>query len=378
MQVHTFIVDSAAEAVRTVRSRLGPNAVVLSVRRAPADGLSALWKKPRIEVLAIAGVVPATEQVSAAPPDPLLDLRRELSAIREEVRRARDPAAAISTPVSSPVAEPVPGEDFRPEVGPFPVRGVTYPGGWRAGPILEATGLMPVHALRIVELLCREHGEAPPAGLGEELLLAAKALQGEWIVPPTPAGPAADAHVFVGPPGSGKTTALCKRLAQAVLVESRPASVWRLDGATANTAESLGVYAEILGVPVERSMPASRPEPGTLLLIDLPGVPSGDTAAVADLGARLRSFGPVTVHLVLNAAYDSAVSSAQARAFLGLGVTDVVATHLDEEPRWGKLWNWILGMNCPIGRLGVGQNVPGEFHVADPGRILTRQFARDC
>jgi flagellar biosynthesis protein FlhF len=64
MQVHTFIVDSALEAVEQVRAKLGPDAVVLSVRRLPADGLSKLWKKPRIEVLAAA---PAPE-VAAPPP----------------------------------------------------------------------------------------------------------------------------------------------------------------------------------------------------------------------------------------------------------------------------------------------------------------------
>lgn len=45
MQIHTFIVDSAAEAVGQVRAKLGPDAVVLNVRRLPVDGFSKLWKK---------------------------------------------------------------------------------------------------------------------------------------------------------------------------------------------------------------------------------------------------------------------------------------------------------------------------------------------
>ena len=59
-------------------------------------------------------------------------------------------------------------------------------------------------------------------------------------------------HVFIGPPGSGKTTALCKWLTLAALLEERAARVWRLDGATANTADFLAIHCEMLGVPLER------------------------------------------------------------------------------------------------------------------------------
>jgi flagellar biosynthesis protein FlhF len=410
MQVHTFIVDSALEAVEQVRAKLGPDAVVLSVRRLPADGLSKLWKKPRIEVLAAApapGATPATPVPSgagfgpvsgvpaesglvssaaevvpapvAAPADPLMELRRELSEIRAEVFRSRIQAAAPSAPVASPPAPkpaPAPEDSPRLTIESFVSKGAAYPGNWTVGPILEATGLMPVHALRIVEQLCQDHGEIPPKALGEELLFAAKALQGEWILAPAPPGGALEVHVFIGPPGTGKTTALCKWLAQAVLLEGRTATVWRLDGLTSNTAESLSVYGEILGVPVERFLPDTRPSEG-LLFIDLPGVAGGDAVGLADLKGRLAGFGPAQVHLVLNAAYESPLVLSQARAFASLGVTDIIATHLDEEPRWGKLWNWILGTNFPVGWLGVGQNIPGQFHPADPQRILTRQFSRE-
>jgi flagellar biosynthesis GTPase FlhF len=129
-------------------------------------------------------------------------------------------------------------------------------------------------------------------------------------------------------------------------------------------------------VPVERFMPESGAVPPGLLFIDLPGISAGDAAALVDLRARIAGFGPAQVHLVLNAAYESAVLLAQVRAFGNMGVMDLVATHLDEEPRWGKLWNWVIGTNCPLGWLSVGQNIPGEFRRADPGSVLSRQFAR--
>jgi flagellar biosynthesis protein FlhF len=414
MQVHTFIVDNALEAVEQVRAKLGPGAVVLSVRRLPVDGLSKLWKKPRIEVLAAAppdaatsatpadsaavavpiqepGMVSSASEIlgtapkapspsaPAAPADPLAELRRELSEIRAEIFRNRQaPTAEAPIPSAAPgKSTEVPARTEKPlAVESFVTRSVQYPGEWHVGPILESTGLLPVHALRVVEQLCQDHGETAPKSLGEEILLTAKVLQGEWILPTSSPNAGSEAHVFIGPPGSGKTTALCKWLAQSVLLEGKSATVWRLDGLGANTAESLSVYGEILGVPVERFLPEGRPDSG-LLFIDYPGVAPGDAVGMADLKERLAALGPVRVHLVLNAAYENAVVLSQARAYHDMGVTDIIATHLDEEPRWGKLWSWILGTNYPIGWLGVGQNVPGVFLPADPNRVLTRQFSRE-
>ena len=407
MQIHTFIVDSAAEAVGQVRAKLGPDAVVLSVRRLPVDGFSKLWKKNRIEVLAaapppasavepesaktesnlnlsVSGLISSSADLSAPSsianpptlPDPLLELRRELSEIRVEISRGRHLEPIVPLVRISPSAESEPVlESETLIVEAFVPRGVSYPGKWTVGPILEATGLMPIHALKIIERLCQEHGETPPGPLAAQLVLAGRALRGEWILPSTvPAGPLA-VHVFIGPPGSGKTTALCKWLAQAVLIEGQKAEVWRLDGATANTAESLSIYGEILGVQVERFVPVERPTEG-LLFIDLPGVAAADTAGLLELDSRLSRLGPAQIHLVLNVAYESAVLMAQTRAFGGLKVTDIIATHLDEESRWGKIWNWVLGTNIPVGWMSSGQNIPGQFRKAEPGILVERQFSR--
>jgi flagellar biosynthesis protein FlhF len=189
-------------------------------------------------------------------------------------------------------------------------------------------------------------------------------------------GPASGtvARVLVGPPGSGKTTALCKWLAQWVLVEGRSVGVFRLDGATANTGEFLSVYAEVLGVPVQRSLDPEGRSATEVVLIDLPGVPHLDRGSLLALRDQVQSFRPAQVHLVLNAAYDASLLMAQARAFACLNPTDWMATHLDEEPRWGKLWNVVMGTNCPLAWLGVGQNIPGMFHRADPDRVLRQQF----
>jgi len=72
--------------------------------------------------------------------------------------------------------------------------------------------------------------------------------------------------------------------------------------------------------------------------------------------------------------YELPLLLAQARVFSLLPVDDLILTHLDEEPRWGKIWNVVLGTNCPVRFLSAAQNVPEEFLPATRERILTRQF----
>lgn len=359
MEVQTFIADSAPAAVAQIREQLGPEAVVLNVRKLPPEGLSRLWQKARIEVLACR---PEPAPPAPAPADALAELRQELAEIRQQVS-ARD---------TRPATFPSRGEPGFDPAGTTRPRGESA-GGWRIGAVLENSGLLPLRVQRVVEELIAGHGPMPPESLAEEVELACGVLTRQWRPADPPAVPGV--HVFVGAPGSGKTTCLCKWLAQAVLIESRPAQVWRLDGRAANTAESLSVYAEILGVPVERFQPADGIAPGTARFVDLPGVNWSDPAEVRELARRIGGLPAAQVHLVLNAAYETPVLLAQLRAFAALPVADLIFTHLDEEPRWGKLWNFV-GMNFSVRFLSAGQNVPGEFQAASPEKIFARQFAR--
>jgi flagellar biosynthesis protein FlhF len=165
MLVHTFIVESATEAVGLIRNKLGPDAVVLNVRKLPGEGVSKLWRKPKLEVLAAVMPKPgqdSSELVSnsanmavpadrvAGPPaavDPLSDLRREMSEIRAEVQRHRDSSPARDSGLAALGASTeLAAESVL--IEPFAPKAVSYPGDWEVGPILEATGLQPRHALR--------------------------------------------------------------------------------------------------------------------------------------------------------------------------------------------------------------------------------------
>ena len=233
--------------------------------------------------------------------------------------------------------------------------------------LLQQSGLLPVHVQQVLDLAQRRLSNRAPESLAAELEEVRATLIQLW---PRPSRAKSDLHVFIGPPGVGKTTVLCKWLAHAVLVQGRPARVWRLDSQVANTAESLSVLAEILKVPIERFEPRERPNPAEIVFVDLPGVNGNDSAAMKELAQQIELLPEAEVHLVLNAAYEGHLLLDQGRAFSGLRVADVILTHLDEEPRSGKLWNFVLGTNYSVGFLSAGQNLPGDFQVADPERLL--------
>src|SRR5580692_5003149 len=85
MQPTSFIASSAEEAVAQIRSKLGPEAVVLNVRPLPANGLARIWQKPMIEVLAYA----PEEQTAPTPPisEALAEFRQQLQDIKQQVER---------------------------------------------------------------------------------------------------------------------------------------------------------------------------------------------------------------------------------------------------------------------------------------------------
>ena len=356
MQPIPFIAASAEEAVAQIRAKLGPDAVVLNVRPLPANGLARLWQKPMIEVLAHRPEAPspAVAPVSEA----LAEFRQQLEEIKQQVgSRALQNEPARSEPMHADAGEELNG------------------GRWSVGTFLQRTGLMPLHAQFVLDRLRAQHGEIPPQTLGEEIDLARAQLAALWRKPKPLA--AHSLHVLVGPAGSGKTTSLCKWLTQVALVEGRRARVWRLDGATANMAESLSVYCEILGVESERMwQPGGGIATEDIGFVDLPGVDWRNPVAMKELAGQIKQLGAAHVHLVLNGAYEMPVLLDQTRAFSVLPVEDIAISHLDEEPRWGKIWNLVLGTNYSIRHLSTGQNIPGDFVEATPEAVFARQFLR--
>lgn len=353
MQLHTFIVDSALEAVDRIRTELGPDAVVVSVRKLPANGLSRLWKTEQVEVVAGIAEAPAPQP---EPVDPLKQLRDEI----------RDLRAQVTSGVPARPASISAGSLLDTCDGPS----LSSPATGRTSRLLAQTGLLPVYAEQVEQEILAVSGEQAPGNLARELELARNFLKARWLARPLASS---RTHLFIGPAGSGKSTVLAKWMAQSVLLENQAAAVYQADTHMANTSPLPALYAEILGARFERGLPQEL-DPAEISFIDLPGFNPADAKGQAVLRQALETAPGCQVHLVLNAAYETATLLQQARAWSASGTADLILTHLDEEPRWGKAWNLVLGTNYRVSHFSSGQNIPGDFILATPEHLFHRQF----
>jgi CheY-like chemotaxis protein len=269
MENHTFVAESAADALAQIREKLGPEAVVLNVRRLPASGFSRLWQKPRIEVLAHLPEKKDSEDLQAFLPDAIAPCGAETARALPKSLPEYSGFSDLENP--SGEAETAPGGRGR---------------RWRIRRLLQETGLLPIYADSVLEEVRSRFGEIPPDSIAKEIDLVRGVLASLWKST-EPESPAANMHVFLGVPGSGKTTCLCKWLARVVLREGAVPRVWRLDAHVANTAESLSIYCEILGVQIERFL-AETSASSTLTFIDLPGANPTDLEALKTMARLIR------------------------------------------------------------------------------------------
>ena len=110
----------------------------------------------------------------------------------------------------------------------------------------------------------------------------------------------------------------------------------------------LTVHAEMLDVEVNRVW---YPEPvtdGTAQFFDLPGVMPSDSLGLDTLKQLASEIQPAEFILVLNSAYELDHLIRSVRAFGDLPINGLIATHLDEETKWSKLWNLTLETGLKI------------------------------
>lgn len=318
---YRFEVGSAAEAVETIRRRLGTEARVLSVRNCPRGGLGRLFGAPRFEVVAeLPAPAPAPEPVAAPVAERRAHALVEAGRLPDVLRRAGFPARLIGRLECSP--------------------------GWQS-----AMARPLHHAL---------------ADLARDLRAATR-----------PARPLPARVAFLGAAGVGRTTALCKWLAGEVFTRGRTGRVWRVEFDRPNPAPTLDVFCEALGVSVEHYAPgfAAVAQPRVdFHLADLPALPTRGSREARELNRFLDEQNFTGRVLVLNAAYDpEALRAAYARG-REFGVTHIVCTHLDETPRWGALWEFLIeGELSPL-FLSTGPGLTGDIETEVIDRLLARSL----
>lgn len=168
------------------------------------------------------------------------------------------------------------------------------------------------------------------------------ALESLYGFTPLPTSAYKKALMFVGSPGAGKTLAIAKQAARAVL-DDLDVAVISTDTVRAGGIEQLQAFTRLLDIDLKTARNAA--ELGKLLgtlknkdqiLIDTAGINPYSTTDMTAL-ARLIAAGDIEPVLIVAAAGDAAETGEISRIFSALGVKRMVATRLDMARRLGGL-----------------------------------------
>lgn len=335
-----FVVSSADDAARVIREQLGENARVLSVRNVEATGIRGLFSAPKLEVIAqiVEPEVPAS--MSAGENEPMRE--SELAPTDGETAAGRVRSARSSL----------------------------------RSPKMDLTTLLRRSGFSEA-LLARLQQSSEWATISTLPLHRALVETGNHLRELAGARKSLDVPLrraaFLGTPGVGRTTALCKWLAADVFRRARSGHVITAEFDRPNPTGQLPVFCEALGVPMAHFPASTEPAtPGGFVYFDLPGISLRNPAENEPIRQFLERERIEQRVLVLNAAYDHAALRAGYAAGRELGATHVVFTHLDEVTQWGRLWDYLIEGELEPLFLATGSSLTGDMELDAADAVARR------
>lgn len=350
-----FIVSSAEEAVRVIQQRMGPQAKVLSVKQVAGDGLKRFLSSPKLEV--IAWIPPETAHAASPQPRDMQQLDDNDSDNSDSDFRPHPSTAPIP---------PMGGNDpVQKKATSKAGKGSSEPAepsreSQRLRRILDRIGfddvlLETLSGPGAFERLAQQPIDEAFCELRQAVIQACRREPGAAM---------GNRIAFLGTPGSGKTTSLCKWLTREVLINGKKVEVLRLDVDSPHFGDGLDAFCEAMGVPCHRDRgKAPMMDDDTLLLIDIPGCELKDYRENIKLRRRLDDLGVDTRVLVLNAAYENSILNAILRQAHSLEAQRLIFTHADLLQSWGKLWPFAISRLHPtVLFMGTGPNIASDYN----------------
>jgi len=233
-----------------------------------------------------------------------------------------------------------------------------------------------------------------PGPLAEKLLMAslsfeaddvlvalAGALAAVFSFAPIPDQGRSRPLMMVGPPGAGKTMAVAKLAARAVMAK-RPVNLVTSDTVRAGAIEQLAAVARILGVELKTAESPARlasvvlkAAPDALTLIDSSGVNPYSAADRREVAA-LASAACAEPVLVLPAGGDALDAIDIGRIFRDLGCSRMAVTRLDLTHRLGSVLAAAEAAQLGFAEVGVAAEIADGMIPFNPVVLARRLIAQ--
>ncbi len=365
---YRFHAKTAEEAVRIIHERMGPKARVVAVEQLGGQGLGRLLGGSKLEVVAMippASLETAPETPSASPQSAAGSAatpaygpgsrRRPLPEVAYRGAPAEDEAEETKAPETSraaPLREYDLGADKPLVEGGRDLRSILRRLGFSAALLADFASSVDPRELA---------GKAWAQKLDAFVGFLWQRYRG------LSSAPATGQIAFLGTPGSGISTALCKELTASVFLREEQPLVSTLELEQPNSVESLRAFCELMQVPLVTEERAAL-APTEQVFWDVPGIPSRDFETWRQVGTRLDDLGVRTRVFVSHAAFDSEHLLHLVRTLECVRPTHVVLSHLDEAHNPARLWDFLLACGCSPLFASDSPSVTGgrrdDFHAA--------------
>ncbi len=182
---------------------------------------------------------------------------------------------------------------------------------------------------------------------------------------------------FVGPTGVGKTTTIAKLAAIHALKRKKKVALLTFDNYRIAAVEQIKVYGKLIGAPVdlaksplELSRLIRSHADKDIILIDTAGRDRSNSAHINEL-QELSALDPrVKFNLVLSAQTRDTSLYDSVRNFSAVNIGSLTFTKLDESDVYGPIFNTMVLAGKSLAYLTNGQRVPEDIEIASRERLL--------
>ena len=196
-----------------------------------------------------------------------------------------------------------------------------------------------------------------------------------------PKGQSPKKVVLIGPTGAGKTTTIAKIAADLVYRQQKKVALISLDTFRVGGIEQLGIYGDIMKIPVEAAQSQIELEESVrrhsnkdVILVDTMGRSHKDRTYSVQLSEVFEKIGEIETHLVLSMGSNEKQFLESYKQFSSFGINRVLFTKLDEGVNFGAMFNFSLRSRLPLSYFTTGQRVPEDIEVAEREKVIRLIF----
>lgn len=175
---------------------------------------------------------------------------------------------------------------------------------------------------------------------------------------------------FIGPAGSGKTSTVAKVAAAHLMAHGRGSvGVITTGGLNDPTNGRLTKFTRAMDIPCKEAKTATQLKAAleefasmNLVLIDTPGVDSGDLRLNMQLAEfRLANY-PIDSYLVVSAESGGKRLEKTINAFSRYNLVGLVVTKIDKSLSLGGVIETLIRKKAPLSYISDGARIPGDLH----------------